>query len=167
MPAEQIGLFAHDGAWDQVRRTDKRARALADRHYSRQTPGARDFMASGRTFVLLTRDALAVWGCIENLDPAGGLRWRCSIFRNEGPALSSALIVEATERTYVYWKRRHGEIPRVPLQTEVDPQQTRRKRDPGRCFLRAGWHVVDERRGLVVLQAPDQREVVECRRQAR
>jgi hypothetical protein len=100
-----------------------------------------------------------VWGCIENLDPVGNLRWRCSVFRNEaggkdGDLVSSDLVREATGRTYDYW-RRTGGLPLVPLQTEVDPDKTRPKRDPGRCFLRAGWTVVDFRRGLVVLQAPE------------
>lgn len=96
MPAEQ--LFRPEGHWSKVRRCDPSARALADRHYSRQTPGAVDFMGNGRVLVLLTHDALAVWGVIENLDPAGGHRWRCSIFRNEGSARSSDLIREAIER---------------------------------------------------------------------
>jgi hypothetical protein len=94
-------------------------------------------------------------GVIENMDPAGNTRWRCSIFRNEGAVLSSVLVREATERSYVYWRRRHGGLPSVPLTTEVDPGKTKRKRDPGRCFLKAGWVVIDrDRRGLVVLQAP-------------
>lgn len=143
-----------DGHWFKVKRSNYHARALADRHYSRQTPGAADFMASGKTFVLLTHDRGAVWGVIENMDPAGGLRWRCSIFRNEGPARSSDLIREATERTYQYWRSHYGALPSVPLTTEVDPEKTRRKRDPGRCFRKAGWFVVGERRGLVILQAP-------------
>jgi hypothetical protein len=142
------------GAWFPVKRTDPRARSLADRHYSRQTVGAVDFMASGRTLVLLTHDGMAVWGVIENLDPAGGLRWRCSMFRNEGALLSSELIREATEHTYRHWRQRYGSLPTVPLTTEVDPERTRRKRDPGRCFRRAGWTVVGVWRGLVVLQAP-------------
>jgi|SRR4051812_41984158 hypothetical protein len=149
----QASLFQPE-TWLKVKRTDRRARALADRHYSRQTVGAVDFMASGRTFVLLTPEGDAVWGAIENLDPAGGRRWRCSIFRNEGPRRSSDLIRAATERTYDYWRRRFG-LPSVPLTTEVDPAKTRRKRDPGRCFRKAGWRVVREARGLVVLQAPD------------
>lgn len=146
--------YIADGYWRRVRRCDGAARRLADRHYSRQTPGARDFMASGRTLVLLSWDARAVWGVIENLDPAGTLRWRCSIFRNESLVLSSVLIREATDRTYDYWRRRYGGLPRMPLRTEVDPRRVLHKRDPGRCFLRAGWHKFDEVRGLVVLQAP-------------
>jgi hypothetical protein len=148
--------FEPDGYWHPVRRCDPRARALADRHYSRQTVGAIDFMASGRTLVLLHDGCggQAVWGAIENLDPAGNRRWRCSIFRNESLVLSSALIIEATERTYEFWRRRYGALPSVPLTTEVDPARVIHKRDPGRCFLRANWQRIDVRRGLVLLQAP-------------
>jgi len=145
--------FLVEGVWHAVSRRDVRARRLADRHYSRQTPGAKDFMASGRTLVMLTDDELAVWGAIENLDPAGNRRWRCSIFRNEGPERSSELVREATARTFDYWLRHYGAIPSVPLQTEVDPRRVRHKRDPGRCFLRAGWVRVGQARGLVVLEA--------------
>lgn len=161
----QARLPGHeDGHWRRVLRSDGRARALVDGehradgqpHYSRQTPGAAEFMANGRTLVLLTDDGLAVWGVIENMDPAGGRRWRCSMFRNEGPVLSSELVREATARTYEYWKRHYGGAPSVPLTTEVDPAKTRRKRDPGRCFRRAGWSVFGMVRGLVVLQAPPQ-----------
>lgn len=45
-------LLPTDGYWRKVKRTDPRARALADRHYSRQTVGAAGFMASGRVLVL-------------------------------------------------------------------------------------------------------------------
>lgn len=110
-------------------------------------------MANGKTLVMLTADGLAVWGAIENLDPVGNLRWRCSIFRNTGPFRSSNL--EATARTYVYWERHYGGLPVVGLTTEVDPEKTRRKRDPGRCFLRAGWtRRPGFTRKLVVLDAP-------------
>lgn len=145
-----------DPLWHVVARDDRRARALADQHYSRQTPGAKDFMASGRTLVLLSHDGLAVWGAIENMDPAGNPRWRCSIFRRERECLARAsdLVIAATAMTYGHWRRR---MPSVPLQTEVDPSKTRHKRDPGRCFRRAGWVEVDRRRGLVVLQAPAQK----------
>lgn len=149
MQAELPGMT--EGYWRRVKRCDARARALADRHYSRQTPGAVDFMPPGRVFVLLGPWWLAVWGVAENLDPAGNMRWRCTIFRNESVVLSSALIIEATTLTYRYWRQR---MPMVPLTTEVDPRRVMRKRDPGRCFLRAGWRVIDERRGLVILQAP-------------
>lgn len=154
-------LFDDGGAWHAVKRTDPRARAVVDGedlglapHYSRRTPGAREFMFSGKTLVMVTDDGLAVWGAIENRDPAGALRWRVSVFRNEGPLLSSDLVREGTARTFAFWDRRYGR-PTVPLRTEVNPRRVRRKRDPGRCFLRAGWRVVEGgRRGLVVLEAP-------------
>lgn len=153
-----LSLFPADGHWRAVKRTDPRARALADRHYSRQTHGAPEFMASGRTLVMLTDDALAVWGAIENMDPVGGVRWRVSIFRNESDVRSSDLVLEATSRTFAYWNRHYRGLPNVPLRTEVDPRKTRAKRDPGRCFLRTGWRRVGVVRGLVVLEAPGEVE---------
>lgn len=158
MTGAQIEAPWMDGEWRQVTRCDPRARALADRHYSRQTPGAQEFMPNGRTLVMLTADGQAVWGAIENLDPAGYSRWRVSIFRREGGELASVLIAEATVRTYRYWWRRYGALPPGPLTTEVDPGKTRKKRDPGRCFRRAGWTTDGVlRRGLVVLRAPSER----------
>lgn len=134
----QLGL--EPGPWVQVRRTHDSARELADRHYSRQTIGAEGFMPPGRTFVLVSRCERALWGVVENKDPAGALRWRCSIFRNEGAGRSSALIVDATARTFDFWRAR-GELPATPLSTEIDPSKVKHKRDPGRCFRRAGWTV--------------------------
>ena len=151
--AVQLPL-GHSGAWVPVHRCHPEGRVLADRHYPRQTPGAREFLPPGRTFLLLTVCGRAVWGVVQNLDPAGGRRWRCSIFRNEGAGLSSELIREATQRTYEHWVERYGGLPDLPLTTEVDPRRTRRKRDPGRCFRRAGWAVDGEQGGLVVLRAP-------------
>lgn len=58
--------------WRRVKRCDVAARELADRHYSRQTPGAQDFMPPGRTFVMLTPDDRAVWGVVENQAPKWG-----------------------------------------------------------------------------------------------
>lgn len=150
----QLRAFDDGGAWHRVSRYDARARALAERHYPRQTPGAPQFLPPGRRLVMLTDDGLAVWGVCENLDPAGALRWRVTIFRNEGPRLSSSLVLEGTARTFEHWRRRYGGVPPVPLQTEIDPRKTRRKRDPGRCFRKAGWREVARRRGLVVLEAP-------------
>lgn len=111
-------------------------------------------MANGQTLVMLTDDCGAVWGVIYNMDPRGGLRWRCSIFRRIHGPVASTLIREATERTYSYWRIHYGGVPAVPLQTEVDPRKTRHKRDPGRCFRKAGWRVIGKRRGLVILEAP-------------
>lgn len=139
--------------WVHVERCHPDARALADRHYSRQTVGAGEFMPPGQTFVMLTVCRRAVWGVVHNLDPAGAKRWRCSIFRNEGAGLSSDLIRAATAATFAYWLGGHG-LPAAALTTEIDPGQVRAKRDPGRCFRRAGWLDRGTVRGLVVLEAP-------------
>ena len=168
--SERLASYESDGAvemfspgtpWRQVKRDDPRARALADRHYSRQTVGAKDFMASGRTFVLLAEfcsrlpeATRAVWGVIDNLDPVGARRFRCSIFRNETPWLSSFLIREATTLTLERWSRRFGWTGSPALTTEIDPTKTRRKRDPGRCFRKAGWGLLGTTNGLVVYEAP-------------
>ena len=146
--------------WTRVHKKDARARELADRHYSRQTVGAEDFMPPGRVLVLVTPCGRATWGAVENLDPVGAVRWRVTIFRNEGAGLSSTLIVEATDRTRAWWRRHYGAIPAAPLRTEIDPARVRSS-NPGFCFLCAGWTRVGvtdgARKGradLVVLEAP-------------
>lgn len=64
--------------------------------------------------------------------------------------MSSDLIVEAVAATrYAF-----GDPPAQGMITFVDPGEVRRKRDPGRCFLRAGFRRLDQRTGsgLLVLQ---------------
>lgn len=73
----------------------------------------------------------------------------CSCFRNEGAGLSSELIREAVAATRAVW----GDPPALGFVTFVDPDKTRRKRDPGRCYRKAGWRVCGETAGgLVALQ---------------
>jgi len=98
--------------WLRVKKFDPRACALADRHYSRRTPGANQFMPPGQTIVLLTPCARAVFGWWRPA-PASGLRamngldgWTCTIFRNESPRLSSALILAAEDDLRL--RRRRG-----------------------------------------------------------
>ena len=115
--------------WREVSRVDAQARALADRHYSRQTHGHREFMPPGETFVLVMDGA--VWGAVRNIF-AGKKALRCSIFRNESPELSSRLVSIATALTY----RR---FPGDRLKTEVLIDKVRPKRHPGYAFRCAGW----------------------------
>lgn len=146
--------------WFRVDKFDRRAAALADRHYSRQSVGSDQCLAPGETLLMLTPDWLATWGVVHNFDPGHDdtRRWRCSIFRNESTSLSSALIIVATDATFDYWPRRYRRVPDVPLSTEVDPHKTRRKRDPGRCFRRAGWELWRKNsRGLYLFVAPGER----------
>lgn len=146
--------------WLRTWRADPRAAALADRHYSRQTPGATQFAPPGRLLVLITDDAAALWVSWRTDFPdALWMRdaWCCSLFRNEAPERyrSSELITAAVAATVASW----GPPPAGGTVTTVDADKVRRKRDPGRCFRRAGFEELPERtkdRGLVVLRlTPD------------
>jgi hypothetical protein len=125
--------------WQRTTKFDRRAAALADRHYSRRTIGSPQFMPPGRTLVFVTDDGLAVWGthwpqahlAMDGLDA-----WRCSIFRNEGPHLSSDLIVEAMALTAELWQTR----PRDGWLTFVKTGAVRSV-NPGACFKAAGWEL--------------------------
>jgi hypothetical protein len=131
--------------WRHVPVEDARAREVADRHYSRQQPGTRGFVPPGERFVLWHEGArgCAVWAVCLNMDPTGEIRWRNTIFRNEGETLSRALIVEATRATFDLWERRYGKLPQVPLTTEIDIEATAARRskrhEPGWCYREAGW----------------------------
>ena len=110
-------------------------------------------MPPGRCVVLLTRDARALWVTswpyAEYVRHAWPGAWVCSLFRNEGTTLSSTLIREAVAVTrYAF-----GEPPALGMVTFVDPTKTRRKRDPGRCYRKAGFREVGlTKGGLVALQ---------------
>jgi hypothetical protein len=54
------------------------------------------------------------------------------VFRNEGPVRSSELIMASNAVARRRW-------PGERLYTYVDPGKVRHKRDPGRCFLKAGY----------------------------
>jgi hypothetical protein len=142
--------------WYRVDKFSERAAELADGHYSRQTIGSNQVLPPGETLLLLTPDTESVWGVCHNMEPASDAkRWRVSIFHREGGLQASALIEEATSMTLDYWPRKYG-WPAVPLTTEVDADLTKRKRDPGRCFRRAGWELWSTLR-LFVFVAPGER----------
>jgi hypothetical protein len=92
--------------------------------------------------VLLTAAADALWvSTFQTFVKHGFVGvWECAMFRNEGPDLSSGLIVEAMAATRWKW----GALPERGFLTSVDAGKVRRKRDPGRCFLRAGFERAGE-----------------------
>ncbi len=142
--------------WRLTNRADLVAASIADRHYSRQSVGARQFVPPGRCVVLLTPDASALWVSswpkAEYVHHAWAGAWICSLFRNEGQGhfLSSDLISQAVAATRAVWEKAP---PRQGFVTFVDVSQVCPKRDPGRCFRRAGWqHVGFTKGGLLVLQ---------------
>ena len=56
----------------------------------------------------------------------------CFIFRNAGGPLSSTIIRSAVAITAIEWNL-------APFITYVAINKVRHKRDPGRCFLKAGF----------------------------
>jgi hypothetical protein len=128
--------------WELSWRNDPRGRALADRHYSRQSIGADGFVPPGRCLVLVTPEGnglwVTSWPFAEYVKHEWGGAWICSIFRNESDRLASDLIRSAVAATRWRWPA----VPELGMVTFVDPSKVRRKRDPGRCFLRAGFRRV-------------------------
>jgi len=139
--------------WEVSYHCDPSVVPLADRHYSRKTIGAPQFTPPGRKVVLATaaRDAYwtTSWPYAEYVRHSWPGAWLCSAFRNESPHLSSELIREAVAATLAVWP----DAPALRMVTFVDAAKVRHKRDPGRCFLRAGFHRVGlTKGGLIVLQ---------------
>jgi hypothetical protein len=139
--------------WIRSDRADPVARKIADRHYNRQSVGADQFVPPGRCVVLRTPsgDAFWVtsWPFAEYVRHAWAGAWICSAFRNESDQLSSALILEAVAATRGVWP----DPPDLGLVTFVNAEKVRRKRDPGRCFRRAGFqHVGYTGKGLYAFQ---------------
>lgn len=89
-------------------------------------------------------DALFVWRRPEyTMDNQAGVS--CSVFRNEGPHLSSDMIREADQ---VAWERWPGDRH----YTYVDPKRVK-SRNPGWCFICAGWRRCGvTKKGLIVLE---------------
>lgn len=129
-----------------VKRCDLESRLLADRHYSRQTVGAREFMGNGRTLVLRDTAGTVVLGWLY---PRAAMHvidalW-CSIFRNESDRRSSEFILEAERMAVEKWP----DIPRFA--TYIDPRKIA-SCNPGYCFKVVGYrHVGNSKRGLHLL----------------
>ena len=145
---EQLAIpVAPAGAWLRVRVSNPTLRALRDRHYSTKYPGGATVGAPGERLAFITGDGRAGWITHRRY---ARLRegFVCSFFRNEGPELSSALVLAALEATEREW----GPPPR--WLTLVDVTKVRHKRDPGRCFRRAGFRPAGytSDRGLLVLE---------------
>jgi len=137
--------------WMRSNRFDKDVLPLADRHYNRQKPGSPQFAPPGSCLVLKTPELDALWitSWQKYVLHAWKGAWVCSLFRNESPHLSSELVTEAVAATCAHY----GAPPTLGMITFVNPGKVRKKRDPGRCFLRAGFQRVGETaKGLVVLQ---------------
>lgn len=141
--------------WKLTNRADARAARIADRHYTRQSVGSRQFVPPGRCVVLIVPDATVLWVSswpyAQYVRHAWAGAWMCSLFRNEASDryLSSELITQAVAATRMIW----GEPPKQGFVTFVDADKVRPKRDPGRCFRKAGFCPVGYTQGgLMALQ---------------
>jgi hypothetical protein len=151
--------------WRRVTKFDPRACALADRHYSRRSPGSAQFMPPGETIVLLAKDGLAVFGWWRPA-PRSGLAamngldgWTCTIFRREGGgARASEMIIDAEH--YLY-SSGYGIGP-DGLITYVWDRRVASEL-PGYCFMRAGWkragRSADDRKTLLRKIVPTDRRL--------
>ncbi|HWO88152.1 MAG TPA: hypothetical protein VNL98_03260 [Gemmatimonadales bacterium] len=121
---------------------------LADRHYSRRTPGARQFAYSGRKLVLRDVAGLVlfvwIWPRAElRMDGRDG--FHCAIFRNESTRRSSDIILEAEAHAARRWGPNRAF-------TFVDPRKVASP-NPGYCFKAAGWRFTGRTKsGLHVLE---------------
>lgn len=139
--------------WSVSHRFDADVLPLADRHYNRRKVGSPQFVPPGRCVVFKTSCLQAVWTTswpfAEYVKHDWPGAWVNSIFRNEGAGLSSELIREAVAATRDCWPT----VPELGMVSFVDASKTRKKRDPGRCYRKAGFrHVGFTKGGLWVYQ---------------
>lgn len=143
-----------ESPWRLSDRADPAGAAIADRHYNRQKVGAPQFVPPGRCLVLITHDRSALWVTsypkAEYVQHAWAGAWMNSLFRREGgPYLASDLILWAVAHTRAKWP----DVPELGVVTFVDAGKVEHKRQPGRCYLKAGFEVVGHTKGgLVALQ---------------
>lgn len=125
--------------WQLSDRADPVANRIAKRHYNCQSPESRQWVKPGACLCLRTAAGDAVWSSswpnAEYVRHEWAGLWECSTFRNESEYISSALIKDAVAITRGRW----GYPPPGGMVTFVNPDKVRHKRDPGRCFLRAGF----------------------------
>lgn len=132
--------------WKQTNHFDPAVARMADRHYSRQTQGSRQFRPPGQSVVLYVPgprwpfecEAAWVWWRphpekAHRYDGYDGW-WNCSLFRNESAYLSSTLIRAAIPFVIAAWG-----WPPHGFDTYVDRRKIR-STNPGYCYLVGGWH---------------------------
>ena len=138
--------------WNLSHRFDPVACKIADRHYNRQKIGTPQFVPPGRCLVLVNDGPafwVTSWPFAEYVRHAWPGAWVCSAFRREGGPLASDLIRSAVATTRWQWP----DTPDLGMITFVNAEKVTHKRDPGRCYLRAGFERVGTTKGgLIALQ---------------
>ena len=123
--------------------------ALADKHYSRRTVGARQFLYSGRKLVLRNTEGTVLFGWVWPQDEYrmdGQTGYNCAIFRNESKRKASDIILEAERAAFDKWGPNR-------MYTYIDPAKTqvvkrRGRRAVGFCYLKAGWKPLVHKNGV-------------------
>lgn len=154
-----------ESPWRPSDRADPAALPLADRHYNRQHPGSQQWVPPATCICLKTIEVNPEtgepWGVWSTTWPkeqyvrhAWAGAWVNATFRLEGgPYLASNLIGWAVAHTRAKWPA----VPPLGIVSFVDAAKTRRKRDPGRCYRKAGWvHVGFTKSGLWVFEQREQ-----------
>ena len=142
--------FPGSGHWIFARDADPSVRNLFDRHYSRRRyrdgRSPAKFVGPGEYICLRTADcdAIFLWRKFISMDHQDGVN--CAVFRNEGPIVSSLLILEAEKVAHQRW-------PGERFYTYVDARKVK-STNPGFCFIKAGWRRagLTKARGLVILE---------------
>jgi hypothetical protein len=131
------------------------ANVVAKRHYNSQSPDSDQWVKPGACLCFRTDEYGAIWSTsapfAEYVKHEWAGAWENSTFRNERQDLylSSDLIREGVAATLAIWP----EPPALGMITMIDTSKTRRKRDPGRCYRKAGFRPAGYTKGgLFVLQ---------------
>ncbi|WP_145949631.1 hypothetical protein [Paenibacillus sp. Y412MC10] len=144
---EESGEF---GPWILTKKTDNDLVQLADRHYSRVTPGASQFTRPGHNLVMRTQngDAGFVSWYSQKRDDGFKDVIENTFFRNESRFLSSDLVKWAIYATTKVWG-----IPSEGFITFVKDKAIR-SGNPGSNYLHAGFKKVGKTksRNLTILQ---------------
>lgn len=124
------------GNWYSIKDGDMRGRSMLNEHYSgyHYADGRKPrlFVGPGEKMVLMTSDSLAIFVWRKFISGDGQQGLNCAVFQNNGPYLSSALILEAEHLAWRRW-------PAERLYTYVNPRKVK-STNPGYCFIRAGWN---------------------------
>lgn len=137
------------GSWELSTRAAPGSVAIADRHYNRQHVGSPQFVPPGACLVLYHEHGISgavwttSWPLAEYVKHEWGGAWVNSIFRKECDCLASEMIRAAVAHTRAKWPA----VPDLGMVTFVDASKVRHKRDPGRCYLRAGFKLVGKTKG--------------------
>lgn len=154
--------------WFRTSKGDVRARALADEHYTRQTPGHPMWTRPGFNLVLLAtfEGGRALWcwwrpkweSGVVGTERGDRLRaLECTMFRRVGQTpLASELIVGAVEALAsaeaIRDLRLHdaGSVPDgliTGIGSEATASRRGKRSRPGECFRRAGWEPFEHKAG--------------------